>query len=204
MSTENQETETPVTVSTVLEFFRMKDARMALETILFAVIVAVVYALVSTVPMPFVMEGLFTLGLVPALALIAFAGAIRGPIAGLLAGYLGEVIYGLLVYNVVVTLTLPALAYGALGLVVGMASYELSSGRSLAKMSLLSAFGLVMTALLLVIIGMVIEGYATMVAIGFVLLPVLTDGLPTVIFLTPVLARIWSMTAPVVASRMTH
>lgn len=204
MSTENQETETPVTVSTVLEFFRMKDARMALETILFAVIVAVVYALVSTVPMPFVMEGLFTLGLVPALALIAFAGAIRGPIAGLLAGYLGEVIYGLLVYNVVVTLTLPALAYGVLGLVVGMASYELSSGRSLAKMSLLSAFGLVMTALLLVIIGMVIEGYATMVAIGFVLLPVLTAGLPTVIFLTPVLARIWSMTAPVVASRMTH
>ncbi|TFG06747.1 hypothetical protein EU538_09790 [Candidatus Thorarchaeota archaeon] len=71
-------------------------------------------------------------------------------------------------------------------------------------MSLLSAFGLVMTALLLVIIGMVIEGYATMVAIGFVLLPVLTAGLPTVIFLTPVLARIWSMTAPVVASRMTH
>ncbi len=204
MSKENQETETPVTVSTVFEFLRMKDARMAAETILFAVVVAVIYALISIIPMPFVMEGLFTLGLVPALALIAFAGAIRGPIAGLLAGYLGEVIYGLLVYNVVVTFTLPALAYGVLGLVVGMASYELSSGRSLVKMSLLSAFGLIMTALLLVIIGIVIEGYATLVAIGFVLLPVLTAGLPTVVFLTPVLARIWSIAAPAVVSSIVH
>lgn len=201
MSKEDQETETPVTISTVLEFLRMRDARMAVETILFAVAVAGIYALISTIPMPFIMEGLLTLGLVPALALIAFAGAIRGPIAGLLAGYLGEVIYGLLVYNIVVTFTLPALAYGVLGLVVGMASYELSSGRSLVKMSLLSAFGLIMTALLLVIIGMVIEGYATLVAIGFVLLPVLTAGLPTVIFMTPVLARIWGLTAPVIVSK---
>jgi hypothetical protein len=51
--------------------------------------------------------------------------------------------------------------------------------------------GFVFTTLLVVVIGLIVEGYATMAAIGFVMLPMLTLGLPSAFLLTPVLAAVW-------------
>jgi hypothetical protein len=174
-----------------LEKMRMDHVTVALITIIFGLVGAGVFALVNSINMPFIMISLFKLGLVPSLAIIALVGGIRGPIAGFLTGYLGVVIYDLLVYGAVVTLTLPALAYGVLGFIVGLSSYDFANGRSLGKLSILSVVGLVFTGLLLVVIGMFVEGTAVLAGIGFVLLPLLTAGLPSVLLITPILARIW-------------
>jgi hypothetical protein len=82
-------------------------------------------------------------------------------------------------------------AYGVLGFIVGLAFYDFSNGRSLGKLSILATTGLVFTGLLLVVIGMFVEGTAVLAGIGFILLPLLTTGMPSVILITPVLARIW-------------
>ncbi len=156
-----------------------------------ALLGAFIYFLVELIPMPHMSVGFFVLSLAPTLSIIAVVGAIRGPIAGFLTGYLGRLLSDLILNGIVATLTLYAVAFGMLGLVVGLASYDLSSGRSLAKLSLMSVIGLVFTVLLTVVVGLMLERVATIVAIGFQLVPLLTIGLPSVILLTPLLARLW-------------
>ena len=82
-------------------------------------------------------------------------------------------------------------AFGVLGFIVGIASYDFSNGRSLAKLSVLSTIGFVFTVLLVVVIGITIEEYSVLAAIAFNMLPLLTTGIPTLIFVTPVIARLW-------------
>ncbi len=173
------------------EKLRAQNWMTALMTIILGLAGAGIFVLINSIPMPYTMVSLFKFGLSPALAIIAVVGGIRGPIAGFLTGYIGMITYDLWLYNTVVILTLPAFAYGVLGLVTGMASYNFSNGRSLGKLSILSAIGLVFTALLLVTIGLLVEHTSVLAGLGFVLLPLLTTGLPSVILMTPVLARIW-------------
>jgi hypothetical protein len=187
---ETTETE-EITKTSVLEKFQIQSKRMFIWTVIYAIIGALLYVAISLIPIPFTMVSILKFGLLPAITIIALVGAIRGPFAGLLAGYLGEVLYGLLVYNVIVTSTLPALAMGLLGFVVGLATYDFTNGRSLVKLSILSVVGFLFTILLSTVIGLTVEGYATMAAIAFSMLPLLTMGIPTALFLTPVLARIW-------------
>ncbi|MCK4279332.1 MAG: hypothetical protein KAW94_02020 [Candidatus Thorarchaeota archaeon] len=80
--------------------------------------------------------------------------------------------------------------YG-LGFVVGLASYDMTNGRSLVKMSVLSAVGFIFTVLLVVVIGLTLGGVSTLVGIGFVILLLLTIGLPSVFFLTALFACLW-------------
>ncbi|MHA2425735.1 MAG: hypothetical protein ACXAEF_13170 [Candidatus Thorarchaeota archaeon] len=173
------------------EKLRIQHWTAALTTIIIGLVGAGVFALINAIPMPFTMVSLVKFGLVPALAIIGFVGGMRGPIAGFLTGYFGVISYDLMVYNVVVTLTLPAFAYGVLGLIVGLATYDFSNGRSLGKLSILSTVGLVFAALLLVVFGLFVEQTSALAGIGFVMLPLLTTGLPSVILITPILARLW-------------
>jgi uncharacterized membrane protein len=173
-----------------LKKLQIQSLQEAIKTLLFAVISAIVFVAVYLIPMPFIMVSLFAFGLVPALAIIAVTGAIRGPIAGLMTGYLGIVLHDLL-FGTVVTFTLPALAYGLLGFIAGMPSYDFSKGRSLGKLSIIAAVGFVFTVLLVVVVGLYIEDYGTLAAIGFVLLRLLSLGLPSIILLTPLFARAW-------------
>lgn len=177
--------------TTLSEKLRVQDWTIALITIVFGLVGAGVFVVVNAIPIPYTMVSLFKFGLSPALAIIALIGGIRGPLAGFLTGYLGVITYDLLFFNTVVTLTLPALSYGILGLIVGIASYDLSNGRSLGKLSVLSTIGLFFTALLLVVFGLYVEQTAVLAEIGFVMLPLLTTGLPSVILITPILARLW-------------
>ncbi|MHA1928050.1 MAG: hypothetical protein ACTSV2_05645 [Candidatus Thorarchaeota archaeon] len=185
------ENEEGISTSSLKAKFQMVDGQMALWTIIYSILGALLYVGISLVPMPFVMVNILKFGLLPAVVVIALVGAIRGPIAGFIAGYLGEVLYGILVYNHIVTLTLPAMAFGVLGFIAGFATYDFANGRSLAKLSVLSAIGFVFTVLLVVVIGITIEDYSILAAIAFNMLPLLTTGLPTLIFVTPVIARIW-------------
>jgi uncharacterized membrane protein len=169
----------------------MQDKRAALWTIFYGILGAIVFMLFSMIPTPFTMVSIIRFGFIPALAIIGLVGAIRGPIAGLLTGYFGTILADLILQGVIVTMTLPALAYGVMGLIVGLASYDLANGRSLVKLSILSTVGFVFAALLVVVIGLFVEGYAVLVGIAFFLLPKLTSGIPTVLLLTPVFARIW-------------
>jgi len=164
-------------------------------TVLIAYVVlgALLFVVLEMIPMPYIVVSLFPLGFRPAIVVIAVVAAKRGPIAGFLVGYLGVVLEGLLIYGVVVTWTLPAVAYGVMGLIVGLAHYDLTRGRSLGKLAVLSVIGFVITILLSVVIGLFVEHYGTMVAIGLVLLPVLTMGLFTLMFLTPVVGRLWQL-----------
>ncbi len=173
------------------EKLRIQHWTDAFMTIIIGLVGAAIFSIVHAIPMPYTMVSLLKFGFSPALAIIALVGGTRGPLAGFLTGYFGMVTYDLLFFNTVVILTLPAMAYGILGLIVGLASYDLSNGQSLGKLSLLSAIGLVLTALLLVAIGLFIGNTSVLAELGFVMLPLLTTGLPSVILLTPILARLW-------------
>ncbi len=169
----------------------IQTSKELIVTLVTGLLGMVVYVLMMWIPWPFIMVDLFMLGLLPSISIVAVVGAIRGPIAGFLTGYLGEIVYGFLAYGVVVTSTLPALAYGVLGFLVGLAKYDFANGRSLAKLAALSSVGFLVTALLVTVFGLMVEGAATLAVIGFVMLPLITLGLPTAFFLTPVLARSW-------------
>lgn len=157
-------------------------------TIVISFMGVVAFILVSALPQPYLAMGMLKLGLIPALSVIAVVGAIRGPLAGFLTGFFGTIAFDLGMFGAVVTGGLPALAYGVLGFVVGLASYDFTSGRSLGKLSVLSVVGFVFTMLLVVLIGMMVEGISMLALIGYVMLPLITMGLPTMIFVTPVLA----------------
>ena len=174
----------------VSEQLYMQDGRNLLWTLVVGLIGTGVFILLSMTPTPYTMVGLFKFGIAPAVTIIGVVAAFRGPVAGFLTGYLGVVLYDLVVRGVVVTMTLPAVGYGIMGLVVGLATYDLTNGRSLAKLSVLSAVGFVFTVLIVVAVGLTVESLATLVVLGFVMLPLITVGLPSVLLLTPVFARV--------------
>jgi len=155
----------------IREKLQIQNKDAVLKTILVALIGALLYLVHEMVPMPYLAISIVTLGLVPSLAIIAIIGAIRN----------GEI----------VALTLYGLAIGVLGLITGFGTYDFTKGRSLAKLSILSAVGVTFTALLTAVVGIFVEGVATLVVIAFQILPILTLGLPSVILLTPLVARIW-------------
>lgn len=182
-----------VSKKSILEKFQMNSSDAIVWTLLYTLIGIVLFILVSQIPMGYLMVDLFPFGLLPALAIIPAMGAIRGPVAGFLTGYLGTVLFDLLIYGAVVTMTLPALGYGLLGFIAGLATYDLSNGKSLIKLTILSVVGFVFTLLIIVVVGLTVESYATLVVLGFVMLPLVTSGLPTIILLTPVYARIYHL-----------
>ncbi len=170
------------------EKLKVQSSEAVVWTIVYAFMGVAAIIFVSQMPKPYLAVDVLKFGLIPTVAIIALIGAIRGPLAGFLTGYLGTVAIDLGLYDVVVIGTLPAIAYGVLGLVVGLANYDFADGKSLGKLAALSAVGLVFTALLVTVIALTVEVASTLATIGFVLLPLLTMGLSTVIFLTPVLA----------------
>ncbi len=182
-----------VSKKSILEKFQMNSSDAIVWTLLYTLIGIVLFVLVSQIPMGYLMVDLFPFGLLPALAIIPAMGAIRGPVAGFLTGYLGTVLFDFLIYGAVVTMTLPALGYGLLGFIAGLATYDLSNGRSLIKLTILSVVGFVFALLIIVAVGLTVESYATLVVLGFVMLPLVTSGLPTIILLTPVYARIYHL-----------
>ncbi|MHA2079131.1 MAG: hypothetical protein ACXAAP_14115 [Candidatus Thorarchaeota archaeon] len=175
------------------EKLHLQNTNAIMWTILAVLVGAAIYMVTDVIPLPYLALGLFTLGLAPAFAVIASVGAIRGPIAGFLAGYIGELTVSIFLTGGLVAYSLYGVAIGVLGLITGLSSYDFTSGRSLAKLSALSAVGLLFTALITAVIGIFFEQVATLVVIGFQILPLLTLGLPTVILLTPLLARLWSV-----------
>lgn len=189
------ESEEKIDKATILDKFQINGAMMFIWTIIYALIGTGLVVLLSwpVVPKPFLMVDLFKFGLLPIVAIIAVVGAIRGPIAGFLSGFLGIVLSDFFFFGTVVTMTLPAMAYGVLGFIVGLSSYDFTNGRSLGKLSVLSAIGWVFTVLLITVIQLMIEVVATMASIGFAMLPLITLGLPTAILLTPILARLWHL-----------
>ena len=191
-----------VSKTTILEKFQMNTSDAIVWTLIYTLVGIVLFILVSQIPMPYLMVDLFPFGLLPALAIIPAMGAIRGPIAGFLTGYLGTVLFDFLIYGAVVTMTLPAIGYGLLGLIAGLATYDLSNGKSLFKLTILSVVGFVFTLLIIVAAGLVVESYATLVALGFVMLPLVTSGLPTVLLLTPVYGRIYHLLMYTVVPRI--
>ncbi|MHA2041741.1 MAG: hypothetical protein ACW975_07755 [Candidatus Thorarchaeota archaeon] len=170
------------------EALNIQSSEATVWTVVYSFMGVVAIVLVSALPKPYLAVDVLKFGILPSIAVIAVVGAIRGPLAGFLTGYFGTIVVDLAMYNAVVTGTLPAVAYGVLGLVAGLGTYDFSNGRSLGKLAILSAVGFVFTALLVTVIALMVEVASTLAIVGFVLLPLLTMGLPTVIFLTPVLA----------------
>ncbi|NWF96111.1 MAG: ECF transporter S component [Candidatus Thorarchaeota archaeon] len=190
---------TPISIPTstthARSVFRMArlDSRSAiLLTLTTGALGAVLYAWLLTLPLPHLVVSLFVLGFSPAVVIIALVAAIRGPLAGFVTGYLGHVLNGLF-HGTVLAMTLPALAAGVMGLIVGARSYDLKNGRSLAMLSLTAVVGYLLMTMLTVAVGFLVIVYSPLVLLGFVLLPMLTLGLPSVFLLTPVAARLWQL-----------
>lgn len=180
---------------TLREKLQVQSSNVALGTLAASVLGATIFLLLEMIPWPYLAVGLFPLGFIPALAVVATVGAVKGPLAGFLSGYLGTLLSDIALSGAIAVYTLYGIAIGVLGLVTGFASYEFSRGRSLAKLSVMSLIGLVFTTLLTVVFGLFVERLASLAAIGFQLLPLLTKGIPSVILLTPVFARVWNALA---------
>ncbi len=178
---------------TLMEKLKIQSSNTILLTLIASFLGAIIYLGIEMIPMPYLAVSLFTFGLVPSLSVIAAVGAIRGPIAGLMTGYIGGLLVDIILNGEIVALTLYGLALGVMGFIVGFANYDFTKGRSLAKLSALSAVGLIFAILLTVLVGLFVEHLAILVVIGFQLLPLLTLGLPTVIVLTPLFARFWQI-----------
>jgi len=177
----------------VKEKLHLQNTTAVIYTLLAVLLCAVLYMFFEVIPMPILAVGLFSLGLAPALAVIATVGAIRGPIAGFLAGYIGEQLASIFLSGGIVAFSLYGVAFGFLGLIAGLPTYDFTSGRSLAKLSVFSTIGLLFAALITTVVGLFVEQVAVLVAIGFQLLPLLTIGLPTVILLPPLFVRFWDI-----------
>jgi energy-coupling factor transport system substrate-specific component len=190
--TEEETTESiEPTKRSLREKLKVQSSGVALRMLAVSFLGAVLYLLLEMIPWPYLAVGLFPLGFIPALAVVATVGAMKGPLAGLLTGYLGTLLSDLVLSGAIAVFTLYGVAIGVLGLIAGLPSYDLTRGRSLAKLSFVSLIGLVFTALLTVVFGLFVERLASLAAIGFQLLPMLTKGIPTVILLPPLFARIW-------------
>ncbi|MHA1970655.1 MAG: ECF transporter S component [Candidatus Thorarchaeota archaeon] len=181
----------PESEKSILDRLYLQNSREILLTIICIALGICFFLGFSLIQMPYIMISFFALGLAPAYAIIAVTGAIRGPVAGFLVGALGKLFTDLFLYGVIPLMGLPCLAYGVLGLIVGLTTYDITVGQSLAKMSILSMVGLAFTLMLVVVIGLLLGDVAILVGIAFVLLPQLTLGLPSVFLLTPIFARIW-------------
>ncbi|MHA1908882.1 MAG: hypothetical protein ACW98Y_16390 [Candidatus Thorarchaeota archaeon] len=189
---ESEVVESPeIPVETMEEKLMIPNRDTILRTIGIAIFGAILYLVLEMIPMPYLTIWLVPLGLVPSLAIVSTIGAIRGPLAGLLTGYIGVLLFDFILNGTIVAFTLYGLAIGVLGLIVGIGNYDFNSGRSLAKLSVMSTIGLVFTALLTAVFGIFVEGVATLVVIAFQLLPILTLGLPSVILLTPLFVKLW-------------
>ena len=175
----------------VKEKLHLQNSIAVMWTLLAVLFGAVLYMITEMNPMPILAVGFFSLGLALSLAVIAIVGAIRGPFAGFLAGYIGEQLASIFLSGGIIAFSMYGVAIGFLGLVVGLTTYDFTSGRSLAKLSVLSAIGVTFAALITTVVGLYVEQVAVLVAIGLQLLPFLTIGLPTVILLTPLFARFW-------------
>ncbi|MHA2192460.1 MAG: hypothetical protein ACXAAR_03420 [Candidatus Thorarchaeota archaeon] len=142
VTTESSETETPVESKTS----RIKRPENVLRTILFSIIGALLFLVLDVVQWPYTSIDLFKLGFAPALALVASVGAVRGPLTGFLTGYIGKLLSDIVLSGGLVAFTLYGFAFGVLGLIVGIASYDLAKGRSLIKLSIMSAIGLIFSS----------------------------------------------------------
>lgn len=177
--------------SPYLEKMYISDKREILLTVLFVMVGSVLYFGLSLLPVPHIMVSFFALGLVPTFALLASIGAIRGPLAGFFAGVVGKLLVDFYASGEIVLLGLPAISYGVIGLIVGLTTYDFDNGRSLAKLSILSTVGLAFALLLTTVVGLFIGQLEALVAVGFLLLPSLSLGIPSIMLLTPLLVRLW-------------
>ncbi|MHA2142496.1 MAG: hypothetical protein ACXADC_12635 [Candidatus Thorarchaeota archaeon] len=189
------EEETPESIETakpsLREKLQVQSSNIALRTLAISLLGAIIFLFLEMIPWPYLAVDLIPLGFIPALAVVATVGAMKGPLAGFLTGYLGTLLSDIILSRAIAVFTLYGAAIGVLGLITGLASYDLVKGRSLAKLSVMSLIGLIFTTLLTVVFGLFVERIASLAAIGFQLLPMLTKGIPTVILLTPLFARIW-------------
>jgi len=183
------------TAEFLLEKLQIQSSKALLITLLYSSIAIVIFLLMSLIPQPFIMNGLFKFGLILPLALIPTIAAIRGPLAGFITGYIGTFLFDLVVYRVILLVTIPYLPYGLLGLLIGLANYQINNGKSLAKLAIISTLVFLLSVLLLTIIGLTIQRISLLVLLGFVVLPLLGMGIPSIFLLTPLYSRLWHILA---------
>ena len=158
---------------------------------LYSIVTIGLYLLLSLIPQPYTVVGLFRFGLILPLVLIPTIGAIRGPLAGFITGYIGTLFVDLILYNVVLVFTIPYIPFGLLGFIVGFANYQLNNGKSLVKLTIISTLTFLLSILLITAISITLQNISLLVVVGFVTLPLLTMGLLSIFLLTPLYSRLW-------------
>ncbi len=175
----------------LLEKFQINSTKSFLITILYSIVAIGLYLLLSLIPQLYTVVGLFRFGLILPLGLIPTIAAIRGPLAGFITGYIGTLLADLVIYRVVLVFTIPYIPFGLLGLIVGLANYQLKNGKSLAKLAIFSTLTFLLSILLITAISITLQNISLLVVVGFVTLPLLTMGLPSIFLMTPLYCRLW-------------
>jgi len=180
-----------VSKENLLQKFHIQSLKDVLITVLYSVIAIICYILLSLLPQPYTMVGLLKFGIIPALALIPMLGAIRGPLAGFVTGYFGPFFVDLILNQTVIAFTIPYFIYGIFGFLVGLAQYQLNDGKSLAKLAILSTLAFLLSVILLAVIALTIQQISLLVVLGYIILPQLAMGIPSVFLLTLLYCRLW-------------
>ena len=175
----------------LLKKFQIQSLKDVLITLLYSLIAIVCYILISLLPKPYTMVGLLKFGVIPALSLIPLLGAIRGPLAGFITGFFGPLFFDLIFNQIVLAFTISYLPFGILGFLVGLARYQLNNGKSLVKLALLSTLAFFLSVILLTVISLTIQQTSLLVVLGYVTLPLLAMGIPSIFLLTPLYSRLW-------------
>jgi len=195
MSEEKKNKRKKISGKFLSEKFQINSAKSFLITILYSFITIGLYLLFSLIPQLYTVVGLFRFGLILPLVLIPTIGAIRGPLAGFITGYIGTLLTDLVLYRVVLVFTIPYIPFGLLGFIVGFANYQLNNGKSLVKLAIFSTLTFLLSILLSTAISLTLQNVSLLVVVAFATLPLLTMGLPSIFLLTPLYCRLWYIIA---------
>jgi len=166
-----------------------------MRTLVGAIAGVVGYVVLNIVSLPeYKLMGFVTVRIDLALLVIPLTAAFLGPLAGFLVGLFGTLGADVLLAQQIVAFGAVDLAYGLLGLIIGIPRYTQRDGfsrtRTLGKLILVSLAGFVVMIIVYLFGLIVIAGQNIMSTMLFNFLPFFSVPLITVVIVAPVAVRL--------------
>jgi len=174
-----------------LRILRVESRESVMRTLVGAIAGIVSYVILNLVSLPdYKLMGLVTVRIDLALLVIPLAAAFLGPLAGFLVGLFGTLGVDVLLAQQIVAFGAVDLAYGVLGLIIGIPHYTQRDGflksRTLGKLILVSLTGFLVMVLVYLVGLIVIAGQNILPTMLFNFLRFFSVSLITLVIVAPV------------------
>jgi uncharacterized membrane protein len=173
------------------QIIRLESRESVLRTLVGTIVGVAIYVILNLVSLPeYKLMGIVTVGISLSLLVIPLAAAFLGPLAGFLVGLLGTLGVDVLLTQQIVAFGTVNLAYGLLGLIIGVPCYTqrkgFSKSRTLGKLILASLSGFLVMILVYLVGLIVIAGQNILPTMLFNFLPFSSVSLITLVIVAPV------------------